>query len=291
MSRIKQSSVAVLEKADTSPNGLTSAKRRANNLDGKTWTKYSISIWSDIKKTPEEAQLKHPAMFPLQLAQRLIECFTTTADTVILDPLVGVGTTVVAADRMGKTGIGVEISQEFVKVAETRLRQRDMFAPSERTSKIYCDDARNLRKYVNPESVDLVITSPPYWDVLLQKRTADYKEIRHYGDAKQDLGKIADYEEFLDALVEIFKPVFTALKAGKYCAVVVMDLRKKDKFYPLHSDLATKLSKEVGFIYDDLIIWDRRHEYNNMRPLGYPYVFRINKAHEYIVIFRKPKEQ
>jgi hypothetical protein len=36
-----------------------------------------------------------------------------------------------------------------------------------------------------------------------------------------------------------------------------------------HSDLARKLSDEAGFIFDDLIIWDRRHEYNNMQPLGY----------------------
>jgi len=45
----------------------------------------------------------------------------------------------------------------------------------------------------------------------------------------------------------------------------------------------------IGFIYDDIIIWDRRHEYNNMRPLGYPAVFRVNKAHEFILIFQKPK--
>jgi hypothetical protein len=41
--------------------------------------------------------------------------------------------------------------------------------------------------------VDLVVTSPAYWDILLEKRTADYKPIRHYGDAEQDLGKIDDY--------------------------------------------------------------------------------------------------
>ncbi len=88
----------------------------------------------------------------------------------------------------------------------------------------------------------------------------------------------------------VFGLVFTALKPGKYCVVVVMDLRKKDKFFPFHADLACKLSDRVGFIFDDIIIWDRRHEYNNMRPLGYPHVFRVNKAHEFILIFKKPSE-
>jgi DNA modification methylase len=264
--------------------------RRANQLDGKTWTKYSISIWSDLKKTQEEIQLKHPAMFPLQLATRLIECFTTDQDSVILDPFAGVGTTVIAADRSEKIGIGIELESKFAEIAEKRLGQRELFTTTARPSRVYCDDARNLLKYVKPDSVDMVITSPPYWDILTQKRTADNKAIRHYGDALQDLGKISDYVEFLDALADIFRLVYKSLKPGKYCAVVVMDLRKKDQFYPFHSDLARKLYQDVGFIYDDLFIWDRRHEYNNMRPLGYPSVFRINKAHEYILIFKKPSE-
>ncbi len=278
-----QEQVQIVEDADTQHN-----KRRANELDGKTWTKYSISVWSDIKKTPEEIQLGHPAMFPLQLVQRLVECFTTTDDSVILDPFAGVGTTLVAADRMNKTGIGIELSPKFCEIAEKRLSQRDLFVTQPATSHIYCNDARNLFKYVKPASVDMVITSPPYWDVLTQKRTADYKAIRHYGDARSDLGKIGDYSEFLDALVAIFHLVFKALKPNKYCVVIVMDLRKKDRFFPYHADLARRLSEQVGFIYDDVIIWDRRHEYNNMRPLGYPYVFRVNKAHEYILIFKKP---
>jgi len=45
--------------------------------------------------------------------------------------------------------------------------------------------------------------------------------------------------------------------------------------------------QKIGYIYDDLIIWDRQADYNNMRPLGYPYKFRINKVHEYLMIFIK----
>ncbi len=289
MKRVKESQASFLtaEASATSTAIRKRSEHRANELDGKTWTRNSISIWSDLKKSAEEAQLGHPAMFPLQLAQRLIESFTNKTDRVIFDPFAGVGTTLVAAERSGKVGIGIEISPEFVRVTETRLAQRELFA-QQHASRIYCDDALNLLKYVSPDSVDMVITSPPYWDVLMQRRTADYKTIRHYGDAQRDLGKIADYEEFLDALVEIFRLVFQVLKPNKYCAVVVMDLRKKDRFFPFHADLARKLSEQVGFIFDDLIIWDRRHEYNNMRPLGYPHVFRINKAHEYILIFKKP---
>ena len=52
--------------------------------------------------------------------------------------------------------------------------------------------------------------------------------------------------------------------------------------------MADKLQK-CGFKFDDLVIWDRRADYNNLKPLGYPSVFRVNKVHEFIVIAQKPK--
>ena len=49
-----------------------SVRRRPNQLDGATWLRYSISIWSDIRKSRGERGLNHPAVFPLALADRLI---------------------------------------------------------------------------------------------------------------------------------------------------------------------------------------------------------------------------
>lgn len=280
-----------------SPRGRTRAgQRRANDLDGRTWERYSISIWSDIRKTPDEARLGHPALFPRELVTRLIRCFTVKDDRIVLDPFAGTGSTVLAAASLGKVGIGIEISEEYCKLARARPitptlgldAEGDSSGPAPGERIIHHDDARHLLKYVAPNSVDLVITSPPYWDILLQERTADYKPIRHYGSAEADLGKIRDYRQFLRALQDVFELVYQVLRPGKYCIVIVMDIRKKDRFYAYHADVAN-LMQQVGFVFDDIIIWDRRHEYNNMRPLGYPYRFRINKAHEYILIFFKPE--
>jgi DNA modification methylase len=276
-------------------------RRRANELDGKTWTRYSISVWSDITKTPEERSFKHPAMFPVVLPKRLIEIFTTSADRYILDPFMGTGATLVAAKELGKVGVGFEVNPEYIDFAWARL-QNNLFEENvENAPRIYYADARWMLKFIEPETIDLCITSPPYWDVLSQKRTADNRAIRDYSKitpleieglppfaiSEEDLGRITDYNLFLDAVAGVFAEVYKVLRAEKYCVVNVMDLRKKDRFYPLHSDLAVRL-QEVGFIYDDLIIWDRRAEYSNMRPLGYPSVFRVNKAHEYLLIFKKP---
>jgi DNA modification methylase len=259
---------------------------RANDLNGVAWARNSISVWSDLRKTREEAALGHPAMFPAALAARLIECFTRADARVVLDPFAGVGSTLLAAQELGGQGIGIELSREYVTIAKRRLKKTAV--PNAPLPAVHCADARRLSKYVTPASVDLVITSPPYWDILLRRRSADRKAVRHYGKPPADLGKIGDYEQFLQALREVFAQVFEALKPGRYCCAIVMDLRKKEQFFPLHADLAKRM-QEIGFIFDDLIIWDRRQEYNNLRPLGYPSVFRINKTHEYVLIFRKPK--
>ncbi len=264
-------------------------KACANELDGKTWTKYSISIWSNIRKSPDELALKHPAIFPVELIKRLIAIFTNQHDRVVLDPFAGVGSTIVATQQLGKEGIGIELSPEFAEKANSRLNQSDMFSNGEGKGVIHMANALDILEYVNEESIDFVVTSPPYWNILNRKRTADYKEIKNYGDEEADLGKIEDYDDFLQQLKKVFARVYKALRSGAYCCLIVMDIRKKAKFYPFHSDIANFM-QEIGFIYDDIIIWDRRHEYNNMRPLGYPYVFRINKAHEFILIFQKPKE-
>jgi len=259
--------------------------KRLNDLDGKTWTRYSISVWN-IAKSHQEMKLKHPAMFPEELVKRLITIYTKKGD-VVLDTFMGSGSTILVAKNLSRKGIGFEISKEFVKLAKKRLSQQLLFSSNnEVKSLIYEDDARNLLNYLEPNSIDLVVTSPPYWDIHLQKRTADYKEIRPYTESNLDLGNIKDYKEFIGELKEIFGKVYTTLKTGKWCVIVVMDLRKKNKFYPLHIDTA-RMMMEIGFEFEDIIIWDRKQEYSNLRPLGYPYVFRVNKVHEYILIFKK----
>src|SRR5258708_29496182 len=98
-------------------------------------------------------------------------------------------------------------------------------------SVIYNASATDLLQYVPENSIDLCITSPPYWDILNQRRTADSKAVRHYGNLQQDLGIIADYGEFLSALTSLFADVLRALKPRAHCCIVLIDLPKKHRFY------------------------------------------------------------
>jgi len=266
-----------------STNGI---KDRFNQLNGARWLQHSFSIWRDTSKNAEELALNHPAIFPISLAERLIDIYTDKKDAVVLDPMVGSGSVVIAALKKKRRAIGVDLSKEYIHLAKNRLATHYKEFNNKKNYKLVVGDALNLNKYVKPNSVKLCVTSPPYWDILNEKRTADQKESIKYSNKKKDLGNLHDYDQFLDSLKLVFAKVYDSLQNNGFCAVIVMDLRKKSRFYPFHTDITNKLS-ELGFKLRDIIIWDRQKEYNNLKPLGYPYSFIVNKIHEYILIFEK----
>jgi DNA modification methylase len=81
--------------------------------------KFFRQLWDDITG---EKQGDHPAPYPVKLADRLIRMFSFVGDTV-LDPFAGTGTTGVAASRIGRNSINVELEPEYVDIAEDRLKK------------------------------------------------------------------------------------------------------------------------------------------------------------------------
>lgn len=252
--------------------------RKMNDLSGKEWLQNSFSIWRGISKTKEEKDFGHPASYPVELCEKLLRTFSKKGSNVI-DPFNGTGSTLVACKNLGWYGTGIDLSEEYCNISKGRIGDSKDIS-------IINGDSFKVIKELEDESFNLCLTSPPYWDILNMRRSADKKETMNYSDVDEDIGNINDYDKFLDSLEILFSDVYRVLKHDSYCLVNVMDIRKKSVFYPLHSDLAERM-KKIGFIYDDIIIWDRQNDYNNMRPLGYPYRFRINKVHEYILIFLK----
>jgi DNA modification methylase len=210
-------------------------KNTLPDLDGKTWLRYSISVWDDLAKNTEERSIKHPAMFPAALTDRLVEVFYRRQKGMVLDPFLGSGSTLCSAYRFGIPSVGFEIAPEFLELAKKRLDQ----IPGDRAAypRLIAGDARSMEEYLPPESAGLCITSPPYWDILRQRRSADGKPLRYYGEDAADLGNIEDYQEFLDSLSAVFRQVYSCLFPGAYCVVIVMDIRKGPRFFPLHMDL------------------------------------------------------
>ena len=255
--------------------------RRANGLSGADWLKNSFSIWRGFGKDSDASQ--HPAPFPIALATRLIECYASDPCGVVLDPFAGSGTTLIAALRGGMKAAGFDVNPDYRVLFEQRI---SLFEANGQWTYEVCD-ARRMNEFLLPDSVEICVTSPPYWNILNCRRSADGKAKSPYSTNAEDIGNLEDYNTFLDALKDVTFGISTVLRPGGYFILNVMDIRKGPNFYPLHQDASAVVAQSEKLVLNDIIIWDRQSEYNSMRPLGYPYKFIINKVHEYLLVFRK----
>ena len=100
----------------------TEEQRALSKLSKDEHAEWFRAFWSDV---PGESTRDHPAPFPEELAYRLVRMFSFVGDTV-LDPFMGTGTTLIAASRCGRNGIGVEIEASYVEYARQRLERRTL---------------------------------------------------------------------------------------------------------------------------------------------------------------------
>lgn len=267
-----------------------------NDLTAKEWIAETVSVWTQrglgAGHPDAKIERQHPAPFSFTDISRLIRFFTKR-NYIVLDPFAGIGSTLKACAIEGRKGIGIELNPHFVALTRERLRTevQDADATVE-AQEILEGDTRDILPQIADESVDFIITSPPYWAILKKK---DHKVRQErlanglstdYGDDPRDLGKIATYDDFLRELVHIFSECKRVLKRGKFMSIVVSDFRDKSRYVMFHSDLAQELEK-IGLEMRGLKILYQRHK--KVFPYGYPYSYVPNIHHQYILILQRPK--
>ena len=99
---------------------------RLNELDPKSWLKFQKSWFIHAPPPRKKGVLRHPAKFPETLAQEFIEFFTKEGQT-ILDPMVGTGSSLVAALRAGRNSVGIELNRKYVELADQAvIKEREV---------------------------------------------------------------------------------------------------------------------------------------------------------------------
>ena len=155
------------------------------------------------------------------------------------------------------------------------------------THRLINTDAREL-SFLNDNSIHLVVTSPPYWN------------LKKYNDTPHQLGHIGDYETFLDELRKVWEHVYRLLVPGGRLVCVVGDVCVSRKrfgrhlVFPLHADICV-MCRKIGFDNLNPIIWNKisnaSYEVSNgSRFLGKPYEPNaiIKNDIEFILMQRKP---
>ena len=268
-----------------------------NDLNAMEWMPETISVWNQKglgANHPDAAiERQHPAPFSFTDVSRLIRFFTKRGG-VVLDPFVGVGSTLKACAIEGRKGIGFELNPSYVKLSKQRLRAevRDMWATLEEQD-VRVGDTRELVRQLPENSLDFVVTSPPYWNILhkedhkAKQERIDKNLDTRYSDDPRDLGNIHDYEEFLNELACMLGACVSPLKPKKYMAVIVSDFRDKSKFVMFHSDIARALAP-YGLELRGLTVLYQRHK--RIFPYGYPYAYVPNIHNQFIVLLQNAKK-
>ena len=276
-----------------------SPRNKLNDLTAKEWLPETVSVWRQKglgAKHPDTAiERQHPAPFSFTDIARIVRFFTKSGDTV-LDPFVGIGSTLKAAATEGRVGIGIELSPDFAALARQRMETEttaSLFPSPPQT--VLQGDARTILKSVPDDSVDLVVTSPPYWNILhkkdhkvRQERDAKGLATRYSHDDPLDLGNIASYEEFLKELTSILKDCGRVLRHNNYMCVVVGDFRDGGRYHMFHADLASALEQKTDLVVKGLTILYQPHK--RVFPYGYPAAFVPNLHHQYIIVLRNEKD-
>ena len=146
-------------------------------------------------------------------------------------------------------------------------------------------DSREMREVKN-SSIDLIVTSPPYWN------------IKDYG-VKEQIGYNQPLNEYFDDLQKVFSECYRVLKPGRRMCVNIGDqfVRATDygryKLIPLHAELIVRCER-IGFDYMGSIIWQKKTTMNTtggaivMGSYPYPPNGMIEIDYEFILIFKKP---
>lgn len=265
-------------------------KNKLNDLTNKEWLKFQKSWFIHNPPPRKKGVLAHPAKFPETMAQEFIEFFTKEGETV-LDPMAGTGSTLVAALRAGRNSYGVELNPKYAKIARQIIEEERKVLGEKvegLTSKIVNGDAAKITDYQLP-IIDYVVTSPPYWDMLRARGAETQKKRRssaeldvHYSDDPNDLGNIEDYEKFLEGLVDIYERLKPLLREKAYLTIIVKNVKKGGKIYPLAWDIG----RELGKVYTlkDEKIWVQDNQ--RLSPFGLGSAWVSNTFHHYCLQFR-----
>lgn len=267
-----------------------------NCLTAKEWIKNQLGVWQFNYESRDIRDKKlHPATYPISLSSRLISLFTHKGELVI-DPFVGSGTTLISAQDLERNAVGFDLQKDYIDLCEQRLSRQALTTVPRPLAIV--DEARNIPGYFNEETVSLIVTSPPYANLLNRQRknksrrgderkNEQYLKVEQYSQDPRDLGTL-EPENFGFSIQEIFAGLLPLLKPKGHCVINVPDVWFENKRYTLHVIIIEAL-RNAGYELRNTIIWDRTNIVNRVGIFGWPSNYiTMGTTFEYLLDFWRP---
>ena len=231
-------------------------------LFGEPADNQRLSVWTTAQTGPR-AQRKgrylpesdaHPAkMFPA-IAAHAVDAYTAPGDLVV-DPMCGIGTTLVEAMHADRMAVGVEYEKRWADLAARNVEHAvNRGAPGYAT--VVRGDARDIENLVGSDArgkAALVLTSPPYGPVThghvrisRDSGTAGIEKWNHaYSDDPDNLAR-QSVEELMAGFTEILCGCAALLKPGGFLVITARPFRRTGRMVDIPS-MATQAAMDAGF--------------------------------------------
>lgn len=259
------------------------SRNKLNDLTGAEWQFATKTVISKVYPSNLQHKLRslHGGQKPPELCRDIIKIFSKAGQKV-LDPLAGVGGTLLGAALCDRKAIGIELNQQWIDIyKEVCLLENLTEFP------VICGDANEKLGDIKDGSIDFILTDVPYWvmDRLTHTRSGAT-------DRKSNLSKFNDKElqskeEWLAEMKSIFVNAQHTLKNNGYMCVFIGDMYRGKEYHFLSADLARTISEIPGYIMKSDIIWQDNSKM--LHIYGYPFAYIPSLIHQHILVFRKEK--
>jgi len=268
-----------------------------NCMTPKAWLKSQLGVWQfSFEKRDIRDKTVHPATFPVSLCRKVIELFSHAGE-LVLDPFVGSGSTLMAANDLNRNAVGFDLQKNYINLCERRLGGNGNLYNTCRQIAVQ-DDARNIPLYLEEGSVGLIWTSPPYANLLNRKRKNKSRRYRNneqlgkieqYSQDPRDLG-VLDLDAYTFSMGDIFEKLLPLLRPKGHCVINVPDMWWENERITIHVSLIEELRKR-GYTLRNVIIWDRTNIVNQIGIFGWPSNYiTMGVTFEYLLDFWRPPE-
>jgi modification methylase len=222
-----------------------------------------LAVWPVAQKSSQYQRrgrylpksFAHPGKMLPALARRIVETYSSPGQTVV-DPMCGIGTTLVEGAELGRRCIGVEIEQRWANLARANLDH--ILSPETRPlAEVRPGDARRLPELLADVvgSVDLVATSPPYAcevgtidkSAWLAGRSLCDRSSLNYSEDRANLGHARE-GAYLAQMAEIYRACHAVLRPGGLLVTVTKNLRRRGRCFDLAA-ATVELAHQAGFSY------------------------------------------
>lgn len=258
-------------------------RNKLNDLNGAEWKFATKTVISKIYPSNLQHKLRseHGGQKPPQLCEDIIKIFTKSGQKV-LDPLAGVGGTLLGAALCGREAIGIEINSKWINIYKEVCRLENL-----KEFPLINGDANEKLKEIKNGSIDFVLTDVPYWIMDQVTKTRSSAASRQSKLSKFNNKELQSKDDWLKDMKSIFTNIYPALKDNGYMAVFIGDMYRGKEYHFLSAELAKTISEIPGFVLKSDIIW---HDDSKMLHIyGYPFAYIPSLIHQHILIFRKEK--